>query len=504
MKFPHKTAGIWLRSCLIASLAVSSLPAVAADAAVEATREADALKSAPAVVKRTVDKAIGYFGLKEPVVEVIGSGYRNITLRANKDIAASNTHAPTYVQLTFEEESSKLRQLETGWKTEPKSGRPDPQKAVSEAAAFAEEIVGKTYTAGLQGTLLPNNLFEVPLYPVVNDIPVQKAAGSIVVDASGRLRSFMKRDSKVDERTLPSTSGIQSRERALEALGDQLHMELAYDDEQELYQYQAFPYGWVDAKTGEAAAPPYKYDDTSITVGAANRKQPTALTADEAKTMAQDFFGASPDQLKTSSRRESHPNEAPLSIYTLQDDRRSIVVRTDEKTGALLQADLELAKPSNSIRATEGDIKAIAQRFIERHVPLSDGEYLLRGHYSAKSTTVWDTSQSVPLEYVLELYPKLNGVRTAKPIVTITFDPDEGIMSSVNIRAYTPRAVVAPTFISVEEAKKQWLHALQLELNYVYPTSTQKQADQPILAYVPAFAADARYVNAVSGKVGSQ
>lgn len=77
-------------------------------------------------------------------------------------------------------------------------------------------------------------------------------------------------------------------------------------------------------------------------------------------------------------------------------------------------------------------------------------------------------------------------------------------MSSVNMRAYTPRTVVAPTFISVEEAKKQWLHALQLELNYVYPTSPQKQADQPILAYVPAFAADARYVNAVSGKVGSQ
>lgn len=235
-RYKARTSGsIWLRSCLIASLAVSSLPAVAADAAVEATREADALKSAPAVV---------------------------------------------------------------------------------------------------------------------NDIPVQKAAGSIVVDASGRLRSFMKRDSKVDERTLPSTSGIQSRERALEALGDQLHMELAYDDEQELYQYQAFPYGWVDAKTGEAAAPPYKYDDTSLTVGSANRKQPTALTADEAKTMAHDFFGVSPDQLKTSSRRESHPNEAPLSIYTLQDDRRSIVVRTDEKTGALLQADLlrSQSSPSRLIR----------------------------------------------------------------------------------------------------------------------------------------------------------
>ncbi|MED4779246.1 hypothetical protein [Brevibacillus choshinensis] len=489
MKPFRNVMGIVLCTCILATIPAASLPKAAA---LTTNNYEEALKTAPPGVKRTVKLTAEYFGMTDITVNTQGS--RQVTLNNNSFDSNQTNRVPSSVSLFFSEKDNKLTQLTTTWGKGQKSKSADLEHAVSSAADFVESVIGENFTVAKQATAIFESMAEVSVYPIVKDIPVQKSVGRILVDSAGNISSFHRLNSTIDERSLPSKADILSSEQAKQAFDKQIKLELAYDDEQGLYQYVALPYASIDAKTGEATVSAIPFVDSSFTVGAATKEQ--TISSDTVKIMAQSFFGLNPEGLTASNQRASHPNETPLSIHTVSAGKQTFVVRVNEKTGELLSVESEnLSSQRDSTLATPADAKKKALSFIEQFIPLKDGDYFLRETY-AESGQMKQSSN----KYTMELYPSINGVRTTKPIVALSLDLNGNVMTSVTTRAHTTSTAATPAVISADEAKKQWLKALELELNYVFK---DPQSEEPILAYVASITAHARYVNAISGIVSA-
>ncbi|MDF2680633.1 MAG: hypothetical protein K0R47_1823 [Brevibacillus sp.] len=494
MKPLRNAVGVVLCSCLLATLPVASLPKAAALTSTNSYEEV--LKTAPPSVKRTVKLTVEYFGMSDITVnpQRSHSGDWQVTLSNNAVDSNHTNRVPSSVSLFFSEKDNKLTQLTTAWGNGQKSKSADLENAVSTAADFVESVIGEKFTAAKQATAAFESMAEVPVYPIMKDIPVQKSVGRILVNSAGNISSYHRLDTTIDERFLPAKADILSPEQAKRAFSNQIKLELAYDDEQGSYQYVALPYSSIDAKTGDAFAAAYPLVDSSFTVGATTTEQ--TISSETVKIMAQSFFGLHPDGLSASNRRESHPDETTLSIHTVNNGKQTLVIRVNEKTGELLSVESEnLNSERDSTLTTVADAKKKALDFIEQFIPLREGDYLLRETYAEPGQM-----KHLSNKYRLELYPSINGVRTAKPIIALSLDLRGNVMTSATTRAYTLSTAATPAVISADEAKKQWLKALEPELNYVFK---DQQSDEPILAYVASITAHARYVNAISGIVSA-
>lgn len=493
MKPLRNVMGVVLCSCLLATLPVASLPKAIA---LTTNSYEEALKTAPPSVKRTVKLTVEYFGLSDITVnpQRSHSGDWQVTLNNNAVDSNHTNRVPSSVSLFFSKKDHKLTQLTTAWGKGQKNKSADLENAVSTAADFVESVIGEKFSAAKQATAAFDSKAEVSVYPIMKDIPVQKSVGRILVDSAGNISSYHRLFTTIDERILPAKADILSPEQAIQAFGNQLKLELAYDDEQGLYQYVALPYHSIDAKTGEAFVSAVPFVDSSFTVGAATAEQ--TISSETIKIMAQSFFGLNPDGLSASSRRESHPNETPLSIHTVNAGKQTLVIRVNEKTGELISVESEnLNRERDSSLATVADAKKKALGFIEQFITLKEGNYVLREQYTEPGQT-----KNLSNKYTYELYPSINGVRTTEPIVALSLDLRGNVMTSVTTRTYTFSTAATPAVISADEAKKQWLKALEPELNYVFK---DQQSDEPILAYVASINAHSRYVNAISGIVSA-
>ncbi|QRG69498.1 hypothetical protein [Brevibacillus choshinensis] len=488
MKSFRNSVGVLLCTCLLAA-SPAALPHAAA---LTTTSYEEALKTAPHSVKKTVENTLEFFGLSDETISFQSStsgGWR-VTMTNTAD-ASSSGSIPTSVTLLFSKKDQKLTQMTAYWAKQPTNKTADLEGAVSEAQDFAQSVIGENYDVSSQATITFHSKAEVSIYPIVKDIPVQKPVGRIIVDEAGHVISFHRLDSYIDERLLPSKADVLSTEKAKQAFSDQLKLELAYDDEQGQYQYVAMPYPSIDAKTGKAFLNSVQSVNTSFTVGTA-KKELAAVSANRAKEMAKTFLGLQADQVAVSTSRESHPNETPITIHTASDKNGSFEIRVNEKTG-----ELQTIREKNRGRGSEAspssvaDAKKQALSFIEQYIPLNEGDYMLRESTFTQHETA----------YRLSLYPSVNGVRTTKPIVVLTMDLLGNTVTNVSTRAFAaPSAEAIPAFISAEEAKKQWVKALEPKLNYVF---ADPEDDHAILAYVASISAQSHYVDAISGTVSS-
>jgi len=362
-------------------------------------------------------------------------------------------------------------------------------------------VLGESFSVGNNPALLPNNQALVSLYAKVDDIPVQKQAAEVTVDANGDITSFEIKDAEVDENALPAVSDVLSVDEAKQLIAEQLEMELVYDDERQTYQYVPLPFEWMDAKTGAVDPHPYQYADETYQI--AEDREKGLAAAGDTREMAEAFLGFEPATLELSTSRQSQPERAAVTVYTVKDDSGEAVIRTDENTGTLLSLHTEKSgKRQVDEPLSYEQAKTFALEFIEQHVSMKKGEYLLRERYLTEQVPDWVKKNELPAEYQVELYPLVDGKRTAAPSVSITIDLHNHSITSVTTRAYQLDQAAAPTLLSLDQAKQAWVEAVQLELRYVYPSFLYQTSEKPQLAYIPSFAVESRYVDAVSGKLG--
>ncbi|WP_419878909.1 hypothetical protein [Brevibacillus centrosporus] len=215
------------------------------------------MKSASPRVKRTVEQTIEYFGL---TAYSISAQKTHVTLQ-NKEVDSSRSSVPTTIYLSFSDKDDRLTQLTTAWSKSPKDQPPNLEAARSTAADFVELVLAEKFASAERGTLWSSSRMAIfPVYPVVNEIPVQKSVGEIFVDSNGHVSSYQLRDADFKGNTLPSKAGILSWKQAIPPFASQLQLELTYDDEHGRYAYTALPYSAIDAKTGKAleASPDFR------------------------------------------------------------------------------------------------------------------------------------------------------------------------------------------------------------------------------------------------------
>lgn len=492
MKHLHTMLGVALCSSLLATRPVIPLSKAAALSLEENT---DALKSASPRVKRTVEQTIEYFGL---TAYSISAQKTHVTLQ-NKEVDSSPSSVPTTIYLSFSDKDDRLTQLTTAWSKSPKDQPPNLDAARSTAADFVELVLGEKFASAERGTLWSSSKMAIfPVYPVVNEIPVQKSVGEIFVDSSGHVSSYQLRDADFKGNTLPSKAGILSWEQAIPQFSSQLQLELTYDDENRRYAYAALPYSAIDAKTGKVLEASADFTDTHITIEKQSTNQ-SITTPVVAKELAATFFGLKSDQLSASASRESHPNELPISIYSVENDKQTLQVRVNEQTSELLSIQLSTNR-ADDVSAALVDLseaRGQALAFMKRYIPLAPGDYILRAYPQSSENA------TNPTKARMELYASTNGVRSSKPLVVITMDLHGNVLTSATARTYAPSSAATPGVLSLEEAKQNWVKALSAELAYVYPSDLDPEKDSPVLAYVPSFSAADRYVNVLTGAVDS-
>lgn len=464
----------------------------------------DQWENLPPGVRETVEETIDFFGLHDTSLDVYtrqsGSNEWQVTLRLNQD-EDQEASQPDQLDLLVSVNSGKLNRLDVSWGRELEERTPDKGVAVDAASDFSRNVLGEGHHIAKNPALFHSSMIEVPLYTTVNNIPVQKPVAKVIVNANGDVHRFQRLDVEIDERDFPRATGLLSAEEAKQRIGETLEMELVYDDKRHAFQYIPRQHGWIDAKTGAFSPGTYQYREETFPVTEDQEK--TAASPDDVKQLATSCLGLGQQSLILSTGRSSHPGEASETVYKLKDGISEYVIRVDEETGTLLS--LQAATPGIRQEVeplSHAEAKQSALDCIDRYIPLKKGEYLLRERHLAEQIPDWVKKSDLPAEYQVDLYPLIGDVRMADPSVSITIDLANSRIVSVTTRATQPGPNTVPAFISFARAKQEWLDSLQLELQYVYPRFLYQASEQPVLAYIPAFAEESRYIDAVSGEVG--
>lgn len=483
---------------LCSSLVVSSPVAAYAssNAAVTTDALAEKLKDLPGNAKRIVEDSIDFFGMTNPEVftQRIHSEEWRVQLKATNTDVQQNRGKATSISMIFSGKTGKLQQLDVSRGKKDDRQSPDEGEAIDITNDFVNQILGKNTTVGNNTEIIFDHYVKVPIYPVINDIPVQKPIGTVTVHESGSIHSYQRKEANLDEKDLPSATNLIPAEKAKKTMVEQSELELVYDDERNQYQYALRSADWLDAKTGELFNPVSKYvRETRKMTGT----EEAGVQAKVVQGWGHTFFGMNQETVSISTSRESHPDEKPIAVYRLTDETGEVEIKVDEETGTLLTVSTEKSSKSNANPFTHAEAKKLALRFIEQYVPMETGDYLLE-----ENLPDGGDKQNQSSRYHLAVYPLYDGVRTAQPVVAIAIDLHGNALLAAKARPYQKSSAAAPAVITAEKAKQLLSDSLQLELNYVYPRFWD-QSEKPRLVYLPAVSMKGLYVDAVSGKLAS-
>lgn len=451
----------------------------------------------PPKAKQLVEDAMAFFSMEDIPVNVRITEEGGDTWHIHMDLKSeeySRKTIPRAISMTLSK-AGKLEKLDLAWKDEGKDSTPDKNQALRIAADFAAEVLGDTIAAGIDSKSHANRMVKVPLYPTVNGITVEDEVAYVMVDSSGHIRSYRWVDHAIKLDHLPSASGIIANEHAKKAFADQFEVELMLDDKGVL-QYAASPYRGIDAKTGEAIEMTYRYNDEILTVQ--EDKEPSSLTVETVKKLSSTYAGLQEAGLKVTSSRSAHPDEAAKTSYTVTDGASTITLFSDEKTGELLSVQTDEREEPFLSRFTTSrtEAKKRALQFLNDFVHLKKGEYLLRERYLNENNRRSDDT----VGYQLDVFPIHNGVRAAKPILSMEFGREDNVLSKVATRTFEWRLVDTASVITKEAAKDKWLEVMPLKLHYMFPEVDSPKAEQAKLTFIPAFHPESRSMNAASGE----
>lgn len=452
----------------------------------------------PPKAKQLVEDAVEFFSMEDIPVNVQITSEGGDTWQIHIDLKSDEYSRKTTPQAVYMNLSKggKLEQLDLAWKDEGKDSTLDKNQALRAAADFAEEVLGGTMAAGKDTNSHASRVVKVPLYPIVNGITVEDEVAYVMINSSGQIRSFRWVDHAINIDRLPSASGIIALEQAKRAFADQLALELVLDDENGVLQYAASPYRGIDAKTGEAIALTYHYSDELLTLK--EDKEPSSLTVEKVKKLSSTYAGLQEAGLKVSTSRTVHPDEAATTSYTATDGASTITLFLDEKTGELLsiQTDEREEPTLPRFTTTRTEAKKRALQFLEDFVHMKKGEYLLRERYLNEDNRRSDDT----VGYQLDVFPIHNGVRAAKPILSMEFEREDNVLSKFTARSFEWHLAATAAVVAKEAAKEKWLEAMPIELHYIFPEVDSPKAEQAKLVFVPAFHAESRSMNAASGE----
>jgi len=492
MKRVHFSWMKWVCTGILLAAPLAPLSVAQANSSIAMEKEAlEQIKKLPPKAQRIVEETAEFFFRSQHKLEVQsqkrGDDAWDVLINQNPD-ELGQKHQASSVALSLSK-GGKLERLDVAWNSERKKGSINEWTAINVAEGFVNQVLGADLKAGTQSVKVSNDWIAVPFYPVIDKIPVQKEAATVIVDASGDLRSFQTRDIELRAANLPSRSDLIESKKAKQTLADQLALELVYDDMRGKFGYEASPFSLIDAKTGDILSVPYQTNDETLTVD--QDQKPAAMTTERAKGIASSFAGLDAAKLTVRSSTQKHPNEEAKTIFTVTDGKRTIVMQADELTGALLAIHEEEIALTASNKNNTKEAKQKAQQFIESYAHLEKGAYVLR-----ERIFVGDATR----EFQFELYPVQGDVRAAKPILTLSFDRSQNTLLGLTTRSFKRNQAATPAIISEDAAKRAWLDAISLELQYVYLSSTMKE-EHAKLAYVPSFAAESRFLNAATGQL---
>lgn len=491
MRLNHAAIPILLGTCLLSSSPV--LAASPSQGAVASSSVHAELKGLPSTGVHIIEAAIDFFDMGDAKLHAsqIGTSEWRVTVERPADYGGAKL--PSSLTLVIGAKDGKLQRLDANGYSNNSKQTAGISDAVEEARDFASRLLGKNVSVGINPQPFYGGMI-VPIYPLVNEIPLQKEIAAVHVDASGNIRSFQAKDSRVDKSSLPSATDLLSATKAKQLFGDQLKMKLVYDDEHGVYQYVVNPLAWIDAKTGQAPALPYQIAEEVYTVSA-SAVHKNGASAEQVKQLADEFLGLQKEKLIAKSVRHSAPGVPATVLHTLEENGRRVTVELREESGSLLRISTENgAGAENASLATREEAKKQALLFIVNHLALPKGTYMLQERFPAGDVP----SKNLPAEYQLSVFPVIEKIQAAKPLITVTIGLHGNIISAVDTRTYSPGNLAAGSLISEEQAKKALLDDLNIELNYVLDGNNGRAT----LVYVPSYDLAGRYVDAASSKLG--
>ncbi|MGG1658819.1 hypothetical protein [Brevibacillus sp. NRS-1366] len=490
MKPMRSTMAILLGASILAIAPIASAsPSQSISLVVAADDFADKLNKLPPGAKRIVTEASEFFGLTH--VKIITEGYHpeswNLILENLAENAEKSGNAPTSIHMIISGKNGKVLRLDTYWNQKKSTPAPNKIEAIKKAADFTDHLFGQSMSASTDATLGPNDFFTLPLYPISNGIPVQKAVATVTVDPFGHILSFMRTQEDVDQRNLPTATGLLSPEQVKKLIAKDLQVDLVFNVEQDMFQYIPKYRSWFDAKTGEASLPMYDSKEEISTIATASQAK-KALSSEDVKQMGDTYFGLNKEKLTISTSRESHPDIPPKRTYTLKDGTSEILVKVDEKSDSLISVSQLSGNPNQSSELTSlEDAKQQALHFIENYAPIATDKYVVQ---EKKSLTAY---------VELGIYPMHGEIRANSPYVTVTVDLQRNVITSVEAKTYPMPTAATPAVISKVEAINVLVNALDVELAYIYPNDLGQQSTSPKLVYLPTSVMKNISVDATSG-----
>lgn len=187
------------------AIAASPHQSTAAAATVKTNTLSEQLKDLPPNAKRVVEEAIDFFGMENSIIHAsrINVGEWRVSLDPNPTDSENGGRHPSSVYLVISAQDGKLRQLYATGKMQNRSHILDKSSAVDTAEDFAVRLLGKNVTVA-NTPFVYDNQMAIPIYPIINEIPLQAVIATVRVDASGSIRAFHTLDTHIDKKSLPS------------------------------------------------------------------------------------------------------------------------------------------------------------------------------------------------------------------------------------------------------------------------------------------------------------
>ncbi|KNB74005.1 hypothetical protein ADS79_08815 [Brevibacillus reuszeri] len=171
----------------------------------------------------------------------------------------------------------------------------------------------------------------------------------------------------------------------------------------------------------------------------------------------------------------------------MKDGTNEVVVKVDEKSGALLSvSQLGEQNEQTPKGASQEDAKQLMLRFIESYVPIPADKYVVQERSGSEKVA-------------LAIYPLHGKVRAAVPYVTATIDLQRNGVTSLETNVYPVLVGSTPTVISKEEAIKAFVNGLDVEKSYVYVNDFDHKSSSSKLVYLPTNKMRSIAVDAVTG-----